>query len=65
MKVIDLVKKIEDTKLYIEIIEIGSYASFGFYNKDTIKQCKFIKSTIAKINANYYDNKRLLEIYIK
>lgn len=64
MKVIDLVKKINDYKLYIEIRD-RQFTSYGFYNKDEIKQSKYIKDTIDNINMQYVDNKRLLIITIK
>lgn len=64
MKVIDLIKKINDYKLYIEIRD-KQFTHYGFYNKDEIKQSKYIKDTIDNINMQYVDNKRVLVITIK
>ena len=66
MKVKDLLKIISDVKLYIEFIDKQSYASYGFYTKnDLIYNDKFNNYKIDKITTQYYDNKRLLVIYIK
>lgn len=65
MKVKSLLKKIEDPKIYIEFIEKGSGASYGFYTKnDLIYNDKFSNYNIKKINIQYINNKRLLIIYI-
>ena len=66
MKVKDLLKKISDVKLYIEFIDKQSYTSYGFYTKnDLIYNDKFNNYKIDNITTQYYDNKRLLVIYIK
>ena len=66
MKVKDLLKIISDVKLYIEFIDKQSYTSFGFYTKnDLIYNDKFNNYKIDNITTQYYDNKRLLVIYIK
>jgi len=65
MKVKDILKLIEDTKLYIEFIDLKSGASYGFYTKnDLVYNDKFKNDKIVKINSQYFDNKRLLVIYI-
>lgn len=66
MKVKDIIKKIDDKKLYIEIVENGSGASFGFYTKnDLIYNDRFNADTIKSINVQYIDGKRLLVLKIK
>lgn len=66
MKVKDLLHKIEDAGLYIELIENESGASYGIYKKNdaaivyTNKKDKKIK----KINCQYINGKRLLILYI-
>ena len=66
MKVKDLLKKISDVKLYIEFIDKQSYTSYGFYTKnDLIYNDKFNNDKIDNITTQYYDNKRILVIYIK
>ena len=65
MKVKDLIKKIEDQKIYIEFIDLQSNSSYGFYNKnDLIYNDKFNNYKVKKINIQYIQNKRLLVIYI-
>lgn len=66
MKVKDLLKIISDVKLYIEFIDKQSYTSYGFYTKnDLIYNDKFNNYKIDNITTQYYDNKRILVIYIK
>ena len=65
MKVKDILKLINDTKLYIEIIDEQSGASYGFYNKnDLIYNDKFNNCKIKKISVQYFDSKRVLILYI-
>lgn len=66
MKVKDILKKIEDLKLYIELIDYKDFASYGFYTKnDLIYNDKYNNLLIKKINVQYIKNKRLLVLYIK
>ena len=65
MKVKDILKKINDKKLYIEFIDNQTGASYGFYSKnDLIYNDRFNNDTIKNINIQYIDNKRLLVLYI-
>lgn len=65
MKVKDILKKLEDPKIYIEFKDIQSYCSYGFYSKnDLIYNDKYNNENIKKINIQYIDNKRLLVLYI-
>lgn len=65
MKVKDIIKLINDCKLYIEFIDKQSGASYGFYSKnDLIYNDKFSNDKIKKINVQYFDGKRTLIIYI-
>lgn len=65
MKVKDILRKLEDKKIFVEFIDNQSGASYGFYSKnDLIYNNKFNNDTIKKINIQYIDNKRLLVLYI-
>jgi hypothetical protein len=65
MKVKDILKKIEDPKIYIEFKDIQSYCSYGFYTINELKyNDKYKNDNIKKINIQYIDNKRLLVLYI-
>ena len=65
MKVKDILKLINDNKLYIEFISEQCGASYGFYNKnDLIYNDKFNNDKIKKMNCQYINNKRLLILYI-
>lgn len=61
MKIKDLVKYIDDFKLYIEVID-DQLTSYGFYNKDEIKQSKHINDNVKKINVQYINGKRLIVV---
>lgn len=61
MNIEDIVGLIKDSKLYIELIEEDSGASFGFYNNSYVP-LDFLSKRVKSINANYYDNKRYLII---
>lgn len=61
MKIRDITKLIQDTKLNIEIID-RDFISYGFFDKDSIKQSKHINDTIDNINVQYIKGKRLLVI---
>lgn len=68
MKVKDLIKKINDPKLYIEIKEQAKNGggSRGFYTKnDIIYNTKILNYLIYSINIQYINNKRLLVLEIK
>ena len=62
-----LVGMIGDNKLYIELVEHYSRASFGFYTIDTIRESKFWKSDndykIVEINSQYFNGKRVLVLH--
>jgi hypothetical protein len=65
MKVKSILRLVNDVKLYIEFIDEESGASYGFYTiKDLIYNDKFYNYIIKSINVQYYNNKRLLVIYI-
>ena len=65
MKVKDILKLINASKLYIEFRSEQCGASYGFYNKnDLIYNDKFNNDKIKKINVQYINNKRLLILYI-
>lgn len=68
MKVKDILNKINDTGLYIELIDIESGASYGIFKKndallvyDNEKKNKKVK----KINVQYYQGKRLLMLGVE
>lgn len=62
-----LVGMISDSKLYIELVEHYSRASFGFYTKDTIRASEFWKNDsdykIVEINSQYFNGKRVLVLH--
>lgn len=68
MKVKDIIKKISDPKIYIEIkytIEDGG-GSFGIFTKNDLQYNDKMKNkNIEKINIQYYDSKRLLILEVK
>lgn len=59
MKIKEIVKLITDTKVYIEIKEKNSGASFGFYTNVYIPE-QFEDKEIVSINVQYVDGKRLI-----
>ena len=68
MKVNDILKKINDCGLYIEIIDAESGASYGIFKKndallvyDNEKKNKKVK----KINVQYYQGKRILMLGVE
>lgn len=64
MKVKDIVKKINDTMIFIEPIEEKSGASFGYYkNFEILRNEELNNKTIKKINIQYFKNKRYLKVY--
>jgi hypothetical protein len=60
-----LIGMIGDSKLYIEIKEKYSGASFGFYTKNDINNYfkNYGDKKIVEINSQYIDNKRVLVVY--
>lgn len=61
-----LVGMIGDCKLYIELVELYSRASFGFYTTKTIRESQFwkgIDTKIVEINCQYHNGKRILVLY--
>jgi len=64
MKIYDILPKITDVKLYFEIIDNGSGASFGFFTKKELEQSRFYEKYVLTINFQYIDNKRVMIIYI-
>lgn len=68
MKVIDILKKIEDSKLYIEIKETETGASYGIFTKNDallVYNNDLKNRNIKKINVQYYNGKRLLILEVK
>ena len=65
MKIKNILKIINDCKLYIEIKDKNSGASFGFFTKnDLIYNSKYNNYLIKSINSQYFKGKRLLVIEI-
>lgn len=65
MKVKDILKKITDSKIYIEFIDMQSGASYNFYTINELKyNTKFRNENIKKINIQYIQNKRVIVLYI-
>ncbi len=67
MKVKELIKKINDTKIYIEIkfTEKDGGGSFGVFQKnDLFYNDKLLNSTIKNINIQYFKGRRLLILEI-
>lgn len=68
MKVKDVLKKINDFGLYIEIIDVESGASYGIYKKNDallVYNNELKNKNIQKINVQYYQGKRLLMLGVK
>lgn len=66
MKVKEIIRQINDPKIYIEIIEKGSEASLGIYTKKEIFfNDNLTKKTIDNINIQYINKKRLLILKVK
>lgn len=61
MKIKDIISLIKDARLFIEIKERGSGASFGFYDNCCVP-ISFLSKEVVAINAQYVDGKRLLII---
>ena len=68
MRVIDIVKRIKDVKVYIEVkynLENGG-GSFGFYTKNEIHyNDKISQMKVDNINVQYIDNKRVIVLEVK
>lgn len=68
MKVINILKKIEDLGLYIEIKETETGASRGIFTKNDallVYNNDLKNRNIKKINIQYYNGKRLLILEVK
>ena len=66
MKVNDILKKINDPMLYIEIINKETGSSYGIFkrNDPLLVYSDKKKKTIKSLNVQYINNKRILIIYI-
>lgn len=67
MKVKDIIKKINDNQLYIELIDFETYASYGIFKKNDsllVYDTRKLNATIKAINTQYINNNRLLVLYI-
>lgn len=65
MKVKDILNKINDLQLYIELVDVESGASYGIFTKNDpllVYNNAYKNKTIKKINVQYYNGKRLLMI---
>lgn len=68
MKAKDVIKKINDLGLYIELIDDESGASYGIFKKNDallVYNNELKAKNIQKINVQYFNNKRTLILYIK
>ena len=61
IKVKDFLELVTDAKVYFEIVEKISGASFGICGKQYIQK-EFLEKDIKEINVQYIDNKRLVVI---
>ena len=64
MRIFDMLGKITDKKLYIELINNGNDNSLGIYTKEESEHSEFYDSGILKVNFQYRDNKRIMQIWI-
>lgn len=65
MRVRDILEKIEDVNLYIELRNLKSDESYGTYKKnELIHYYRFDYNTIKKINVQYIENKRTIVLYV-
>ena len=65
MKIKSILKLINDCKLYIEIKDKKTGASYGFFTKnDLIYNSKYNNYSIKAINSQYFQGKRLLVLEI-
>lgn len=68
MKIKDILKKIEDFGLYIEIIEKESGASYGIFKKNDallVYNNGLKNKNVKNINCQYFKGKRILILYVK
>lgn len=68
MKVKDILNKINDMGLYIELIDIESGASYGIFKKNDsllVYNDKLKNKNIKKINVQYCQGKRVLMLGVK
>ena len=65
MKVKDLLKLTNDSKLYIEIIEQRDKISYGIFRKnDLIYNTKYHNDSIKIIKVQYFENKIILVLEV-
>ena len=64
MKIYDIIHKFTDSGLWYEVVENGSYASFGFFKKEELINSRFYEKSFVKINFQYIKGKRLVVFYI-
>lgn len=67
MKIKDILKKIDDFGLFVEIIERESGASFGIYKKNDaliVYNNALKNKNIKNINCQYFKGKRVLILYV-
>lgn len=68
MKVKDILKKINDLGLYIEIIDAESGASYGIFKRNDsllVYNNELKNKNIKKINIQYIKGKRILLLGVK
>lgn len=64
MKICDIIHKFTDLGLTYEVVENGSYASFGFFTQRELINSRFYEKSFVKINFQYIKGKRLVVFYI-
>lgn len=64
MKIYDVIHKFTDEGLWFEVVENGSYASFGIFKRQELINSRFYEKSIVKINFQYIKGKRLVVFYI-
>ena len=68
MKVKDILNKINDMGLYVELIDVESGASYGIFKKNDdllIYNNELKRKNIKKINVQYIKEKRILLLGVK
>lgn len=64
MRVKSVIKLVKDTKIYYEVIEEKSGASFGEFWQSILEQSNFVDCEVKKITFQYRNDKRFMIIYI-
>lgn len=64
MRVKNVIKLVKDVKIYYEVIEEKSGASFGEFWKSILEQSSFVDCEVKKITFQYRNDKRFMIIYI-